>query len=72
LPGLPRCVDKKVIGPSCKEVAANMLSQKDAADKLAQKIMKGRFGRLGRGAGPPTRESAMPKPRLSRPGATAK
>ena len=40
-------VDKKVIGPSYKEVAAKYAGQKDAADKLAQKIMKGGSGVWG-------------------------
>ena len=39
--------DKKVIGPSYKEVAAKYAGQKDAADKLAQKIMKGGSGVWG-------------------------
>ncbi len=33
-------VDKKVVGPSYKDVAAKYAGQKDAADKLAEKIMK--------------------------------
>ena len=40
-------VDKKVIGPSYKEVAAKYAGQKDAADKLAQKITKGGSGVWG-------------------------
>ena len=40
-------VDKKVIGPAYKEVAAKYAGQKDAADKLAQKIMKGGSGVWG-------------------------
>jgi cytochrome c len=39
--------DKKVIGPSYKEVAAKYAGQKDAADKLAQKILKGGSGVWG-------------------------
>ena len=39
--------DKKVIGPSYKDVAAKYAGQKDAADKLAQKIMKGGSGVWG-------------------------
>ena len=34
-------VDKKIIGPAYKEVAAKYAGQKDAADKLADKIVKG-------------------------------
>ena len=40
-------VDKKVIGPSYKDVAAKYAGQKDASDKLAQKIMKGGSGVWG-------------------------
>jgi len=40
-------VDKKVIGPSYKDVAAKYAGQKDAADKLAQKITKGGSGVWG-------------------------
>ena len=40
-------VDKKVIGPAYKEVAAKYAGQKDAADKLAQKILKGGSGVWG-------------------------
>jgi cytochrome c len=39
--------DKKVIGPAYKEVAAKYAGQKDAADKLAQKILKGGSGVWG-------------------------
>jgi len=39
--------DKKVIGPSYKDVAAKYAGQKDAADKLAQKILKGGSGVWG-------------------------
>jgi cytochrome c len=40
-------VDKKVVGPAYKEVAAKYAGQKDAADKLAQKIVKGGSGAWG-------------------------
>jgi cytochrome c len=40
-------VDKKLIGPGYKEVAAKYAGQKDAADKLAQKILKGGSGVWG-------------------------
>jgi cytochrome c len=40
-------VDKKVIGPAYKDVAAKYAGQKDAADKLAQKIVKGGSGVWG-------------------------
>ncbi|MDD0809657.1 c-type cytochrome [Curvibacter sp. RS43] len=40
-------VDKKVVGPSYKDVAAKYAGQKDAADKLASKIIKGGSGVWG-------------------------
>ena len=40
-------VDKKVVGPAYKDVAAKYAGQKDAADKLAAKIMKGGSGVWG-------------------------
>lgn len=40
-------IGKKVIGPSYKDVAAKYAGQKDAADKLAQKILKGGSGVWG-------------------------
>lgn len=40
-------VDKKLVGPSYKEVAAKYAGQKDAVDKLAAKIMKGGSGVWG-------------------------
>ena len=40
-------VDKKLVGPSYKEVAAKYAGQKDAVDKLAVKIMKGGSGVWG-------------------------
>lgn len=40
-------VDKKVVGPAYKEVAAKYAGQKDAADKLAQKVIKGGSGVWG-------------------------
>ena len=40
-------VDKKLVGPSYKDVAAKYSGQKDAADKLALKIMKGGSGVWG-------------------------
>jgi cytochrome c len=39
--------DKKVVGPSYKDVAAKYAGQKDAADKLSEKIMKGSSGVWG-------------------------
>ena len=40
-------VDKKVLGPSYKDVAAKYAGQKDAVDKLAQKVVKGGSGAWG-------------------------
>ena len=40
-------VDKKVVGPAYKDVAKKYASQKDAADKLAAKVMKGGSGVWG-------------------------
>ncbi|WP_280189280.1 c-type cytochrome [Delftia sp. PS-11] len=40
-------VDKKLVGPAYKEVASKYAGQKDAADKLATKIIKGGSGVWG-------------------------
>lgn len=40
-------VDKKLVGPSYKDVAAKHAGQKDAVDQLAVKIMKGSSGVYG-------------------------
>jgi len=40
-------IDKKLVGPSYKDVAAKYAGQKDAADKLAAKIIKGGSGVWG-------------------------
>jgi len=40
-------IDKKVVGPSYKDVAAKYAGQKDAVDKLAVKIIKGGSGVWG-------------------------
>ena len=40
-------VDKKLVGPSYKEVAAKYAGQNDAADKLAVKVIKGGAGVWG-------------------------
>src|SRR6476620_12245358 len=40
-------VDKKLVGPSYKDVAAKYAGQKDAVDKLAAKIVKGGAGVWG-------------------------
>lgn len=39
--------DKKVIGPAFKEIAGKYAGQKDAADTLAGKILKGGSGAWG-------------------------
>jgi cytochrome c len=40
-------VDKKVLGPSFKDVAAKYAGQAGAADKLAAKVVKGGTGAWG-------------------------
>jgi len=40
-------VDKKVLGPAYKDVAAKYAGQKDAVDKLAAKVVKGGSGVWG-------------------------
>ncbi|MEG2047794.1 MAG: c-type cytochrome [Comamonas sp.] len=40
-------VDKKLVGPSYKDVAGKYAGQKDAVDKLAAKIVKGGSGVWG-------------------------
>jgi len=40
-------IDKKLIGPPYKDVAAKYAGQKDAVDKLAAKVMKGGSGAWG-------------------------
>lgn len=40
-------VDKKLVGPPYKDVAAKYAGQKDAAAKLAEKIQKGGVGAWG-------------------------
>ena len=39
--------DKKLVGPSYKDVAKKYAGQKDAADKLAAKVIKGGSGVWG-------------------------
>lgn len=40
-------VDKKLVGPSYKDVAAKYAGQKDAVDKLSAKVIKGGVGVWG-------------------------
>lgn len=40
-------IDKKLVGPAYKDVAAKYAGQKDAVDKLAQKVVKGGTGVWG-------------------------
>mgnify|MGYP001422923711 CR=1 FL=1 len=40
-------LDKKLVGPSYKDIAAKYTGQGDAADKLAAKIVKGGVGVWG-------------------------
>ena len=46
-------IDKKVVGPSYKDVAKKYAGQGDAADKLATKIQKGGSGVWGTVPMPP-------------------
>ncbi len=39
--------DKKLVGPSFKDIAAKYGAQKDAVDVLSQKVMKGGSGNWG-------------------------
>ncbi|MFN3297402.1 c-type cytochrome [Caldimonas sp.] len=39
--------DKKLVGPSFKDIAAKYAGQKDAVNKLAQKVIKGGVGVWG-------------------------
>jgi cytochrome c len=39
--------DKKLVGPAYKDVAAKYAGQKDAVDKLAEKVVKGGSGVWG-------------------------
>ena len=50
-------VDKKLVGPSYKDVAAKYAGQKDAVDKLAAKIIKGGSGVWGPIPMPPNAQS---------------
>ena len=40
-------IDKKLVGPAYKDVAAKYAGQKDAVDKLAVKVLKGGSGVWG-------------------------
>jgi cytochrome c len=40
-------VDKKLVGPAYKEMASKYAGQKDAVDKLTQKVLKGGAGVWG-------------------------
>ena len=46
-------VDKKLVGPACKDVAAKYAGQADAAAKLATKVQKGGVGAWGQIPMPP-------------------
>lgn len=46
-------IDKKVVGPAYKDVAAKYAGQKDAVDKLSQKVIKGGSGVWGQVPMPP-------------------
>ncbi|WP_088278875.1 c-type cytochrome [Ideonella sp. A 288] len=51
-------IDKKLVGPAYKEVAAKYAGQKDAAAKLADKIQKGGTGVWGQVPMPPNQVTA--------------
>jgi cytochrome c len=40
-------IDKKLVGPSYKDIAAKYAGQKDAVDKLSAKVIKGGVGVWG-------------------------
>lgn len=46
-------VDKKVVGPAYKDVAAKYASDKGAEDRLVQKVIKGGVGAWGQVPMPP-------------------
>jgi cytochrome c len=46
-------VDKKLVGPAYKDVAAKYAGQKDAAARLAEKVQKGGVGVWGQVPMPP-------------------
>ena len=46
-------IDKKIVGPAYKDVAAKYAKDKDAYKKLAEKIQKGGSGVWGQVAMPP-------------------
>ena len=50
-------VDKKLVGPSYKDVAAKYAGQKDAVEKLAVKIIKGGSGVWGPTPMPPNAQN---------------
>src|SRR5882672_4194883 len=56
-------VDKKLVGPAYKEVAAKYAGQKDAVEKLTQKVLKGGSGTWGAVPMPANPQSARPKRR---------
>ena len=60
--------DKKLVGPSYKDVAAKYAGQKDAAAKLAEKIQRVAPACGARSRCRPTRRSTPPRPRRWRPG----
>ena len=46
-------IDKKVVGPAYQDVAAKYAGQKDAVEKLSQKVIKGGSGAWGQVPMPP-------------------
>lgn len=59
-------VDKKLVGPSYKEVAAKYKGKKDAEAKLTQSILKGSAGTWGQIPMPPNRVSDAEAKTLAR------
>jgi cytochrome c len=49
-------IDRRVVGPAFKDVAAKYAGQKDAVDKLAQKVINGGSGTWGVLAMPANRQ----------------
>jgi cytochrome c len=57
-------VDAKLVGPAYKDVAKRYAGQKDAEDKLVQKVMKGGSGVWGPMAMPPNAQVSEAEARI--------
>lgn len=53
-------IEKKIVGPSYKEIAKKYAGQKDAEAKLAEKILKGGKGSWGEVPMPPNNSLLKP------------